>query len=278
MSQQEHEREFMARAAEHYERYFVPSIGAPVAAHLVEAASLHPGERILDAACGTGVVTKLAAAKVAPGGGVAGVDPNPARGAAARATTPAGVPIAWHEAPAERVPFADGTFDAVLCGMGLQFFGDRAAGLREFHRVLVPGGRLAANVPGPAPPPLAIMADALARHIGPEGAAFVHAVFALHDPDELRHLATQAGFEHRDVRSADVALSLPPPAEFLWQYVGSTPLAAIVAKASDGGRRALEEDFSRNCQALAATRPVTGTVRITTLLAKKQGASAHRHA
>ena len=49
-----------------------------------------------------------------------------------------------------------------------------------------------ANVPGPTPPLLAIMADGLARHIGPESASFVHAVFSLHDPDDLRNLATQA--------------------------------------------------------------------------------------
>ena len=259
----------MSRMAEHYERFFVPSIGAPVAADLVEAADLHPGERVLDAACGTGAVTKRAAEKVAPGGEVAGLDPNPAMLAVARATTPPGVPIAWHEAPAERLPFSDESFDAVLCGMGLQFFADRAAGLREFHRVLVRGGRLVANVPGPAPPPLQIMADGLARHIGPDSASFVQAVFSLHDPDELRQLATAAGFEHVDVRSGDVALQLPPPAEFLWQYVSSTPLAAAVEKAGEQRRRALEAEFSERCQAFAPSGTLAGTVRMTTLVATK---------
>jgi SAM-dependent methyltransferase len=124
----------MRRTAENHERYFVPSIGAPVAADLVKAASLRPGERVLDAACGTGVVTKLAAKRVAPGGTLAGLDPNPAMLAVARATTRSDVSIDWHEAPAEDLPFPDESFDAVLCGMGLQFFADREAGLREFHR------------------------------------------------------------------------------------------------------------------------------------------------
>jgi ubiquinone/menaquinone biosynthesis C-methylase UbiE len=269
MSQRRYDVEFMRRTAENYERYFVPSIGAPVAADLMKAANLRPGERVLDAACGTGVVTKLAAERVAPGGTVAGLDPNPAMLAVARASTRSDVSIDWHEAPAENLPFPDESFDAVLCGMGLQFFSDREAGLREFHRVLVPGGRLVANVPGPTPPPLEIMADSLARHIGPESASFVHAVFSLHDPDDLRNLATEAGFEDVDVRSAVTPLALPPPAEFLWQYVWSTPLAAAVAQADEERRAALENEFTEKCQAFAPTGTLTGGVNMTTLLATK---------
>ena len=261
--------ELRRRTAENYERFFVPSIGAPVAADLMRAASLRPGERVLDAACGTGVVTKLAAERVAPGGTVAGLDADPAMLAVARATTPSDVSIDWHEAPAEDLPFPDESFDAVLCGMGLQFFSDREAGLREFHRVLVPGGRLVANVPGPTPPPLQIMADSLARHIGPESASFVHAVFSLHDPGDLRNLATQAGFEDVDVRSAVTSLELPTPAEFLWQYVWSTPLAAAVAQAGEERRAALENEFAERCQAFAPTGTLAGGVKMTTLLATK---------
>jgi ubiquinone/menaquinone biosynthesis C-methylase UbiE len=269
MSQRRYEVEFMKRTAENYERYFVPSIGAPVAADLMETARLRPGERVLDAACGTGVIAKLAAERVAPGGTVAGLDPSPAMLAVARATTRSEMSIEWHEAPAEDIPFPDDSFDAVLCGMGLQFFSNKEAGLREFHRVLVPGGRLVANVPGPTPPPLEVMAESLARHIGPESAAFVHAVFSLHDPDDLRNLATHAGFEDVDVNSAFRSLELPPPAEFLWQYVWSTPLAAVVAHADEERRRALENEFSEKCRAFTPMGTQAGGVRMTTLLATK---------
>jgi ubiquinone/menaquinone biosynthesis C-methylase UbiE len=261
--------EFMSRVAENYERHFVPIIGAPVAAVLIEAAMLRPGERVLDAACGTGVVTKLAAARVAPGGAVAGLDPNAAMLSVARATTPADMAIDWHQAAAEELPFPDESFDAVLCGMGLQFFSDKEAGLREFHRVLTAGGRLVANVPGPAPPPFEILAGALARHIGPESASFVSAVFSLHDPEDLRGLATSAGFEDADVVSGVIPLALPAPREFLWQYVWSTPLAAAVSQASDERRTALEHEFTEKCGPLAPAGTLAGDVTMMTLITAK---------
>jgi ubiquinone/menaquinone biosynthesis C-methylase UbiE len=259
----------MKRMGENYDRYFVPSIGAPVASDLLKQADLHPSERVLDVACGTGVVTKLAAERVAPGGAVSGLDPNPAMLAVARDSAPSGVPIDWHEARAEELPFPDASFDAVLCGMGIQFFSDPEKGLREFHRVLIPGGRVVANVPGPAPPPLEIMADCLARHIGPDSAAFVHQVFSLHDADVLRNLATQAGFGDVDVRSAVTPLDLPAPEEFLRQYVQSTPLAASVGRADESDRAALEKEFSERCRPFAPKGRLEGGVKMTTLTARK---------
>lgn len=235
----------------------------------LQAANLRPGEHVLDVACGTGVVTKLAAKRVGPEGAVSGLDPNPGMLAVARESVPSHLSIDWYQAPAEDLPFPDESFDAVLCGMGVQFFSDREKGLREFHRVLVPGGRVVANVPGPEPPPLEIMADCLARHIGPEGASFVHRVFSLHDLADLRELATQAGFDDVDVHSAVTPLNLPAPEDFLWQYIRSTPLAATVEQADEEHRAALGNEFSERCRAFAPKGRLEGGVRMTTMIARK---------
>lgn len=269
MSRRGYDAKFSEKAAENYERYFVPVIGAPVAADLVEAATLRPGDRVLDVACGTGAVTRLAAEAVGPEGTVSGLDPNPAMLAVAREAASNGASIDWHRAPAEEIPLHDDSFDVVLCGMGLQFFSDRAAGLREIRRVLVPGGRLVASLPGPTPRPLAIMADALARHVGPGSAGFAHAVFSLHDAGELRGLLTDAGFQDVDVRSAVKNFALPAPEDFLWQYVRSTPLAAAVAEVDDESRDALERDFSEQCQELVREGGLPLQTNLTIVIARK---------
>src|SRR3546814_7630784 len=88
--------------------------------------------------------------------------------AVARAATPEGMSIEWHEANAEAMPLPEASFDMVLCQLGLQFMPDRQAALREMRRVLVDGGRLAFNVPGPMPRIFAVMGEAIARHVRSE--------------------------------------------------------------------------------------------------------------
>jgi ubiquinone/menaquinone biosynthesis C-methylase UbiE len=242
MAQQHFGPGFGATAPENYERFFVPAIGRPLANDLVRVASLRAGERVLDVGCGTGVVTRLAAERVGPGGTVAGVDINPGMLAIARSVTPPEMGIEWYEAGAESMPLPDGAFDAVLCQMSLQFIADRLRGLREMQRVLTPGGRLVLNVPGPAAPMFEILADAMGRHIAPRAAGFVRAVFALNEETELEDLLKDAGFGQVHVRAETRELSLPAPRDFLWQYVSSTPLAAIVAEADDEVRSSLERE------------------------------------
>jgi ubiquinone/menaquinone biosynthesis C-methylase UbiE len=254
---------------ENYERYFVPAIGAPVAADLIAAAAIRPGERVLDVACGTGVVTRRAAERTGEAGEVAGLDVNPGMLAVARSVTPPGVAIDWNEASAEAMPFPDGSFDVALCQMGLQFVPDKAAALREMHRTLAPGGRVVLNLPGPTPPLFAAMAESLAENVQPESGKFVHVVFSLHDAQQLRRLTSEAGFDDVDVQSRPKTLRLPPPADFLWQYVHSTPLAGVVAGASDEQRAALEQDVCARWQDFTTDGGMEMTVTVTTVTARK---------
>ena len=235
-------KQYGGNAAENYERYFVPTIGMAFATALLDAAELHPGERVLDVACGTGVVTRLTAERVGPDGAVVGLDINPAMLAVARSVPSSGAAIEWHEASAESLPLADGSFDVVPSSLGLQFMPDKASALREMQRVLASGGQLAIATVGPTPPLFAILEQALARHLNPEAAGFVRAVFSLHEPQELEKLTSGAGFRQVEVRSKALSVTLPEPPEFLWQYVHSTPLAAAVTQIDDVGRAARERD------------------------------------
>jgi SAM-dependent methyltransferase len=188
--------------------------------------------------------------------------------AVARATTPPGVAIDWHEASAEAMPLPDASFDAVLCQMGLQFVPDKHAALSEMRRVLAPGGRLILNVPGPTPQLFVIMAQALARHIGAEAAGFVNHVFSLHDSAELQSLINGA-FGDVSIQTDTKSLRLPAPEEFLWQYVHSTPLAGAVAKVSDERRTSLEREVVAKWQEFVRDRGLMLQLRMVVATAWK---------
>lgn len=236
---------YAASAAENYERHFVPAIGEPVARLLIAAARPAQGERVIDVACGTGVASRLALEAVGSEGSVVGLDANPGMLEVARSVSPEG--IDWLEAPAEDLPVPDASFDLALCSMGLQFFSDRGAALRELRRALAPAGRALWCTPGPTPPLFEALGVALTHHIGPGASMFVHAVFSLHDASEARTLMDAAGFGRVDVEITSVPLRVAPPADFFWQYVRSTPLAAVAAELGDGERAALEAEVVERC-------------------------------
>lgn len=253
---------------ENYERYFVPAIAAPLAVGLIETAALQPGERVLDLACGTGIVARLAAERVGPAGTIAGLDINPGMLAVARAAAPPAAAIAWHQAPADATALPDAAFDVVMCQMGLQFFADKAAALREAHRILAPGGRIVVNAPGPAPELFIVLADALARHIKPGLAPFVQQVFSLHDTAQLQALIAQAGFTQATAEPGIKTLALPPATAFLWQYVRSTPLAAAAAEAGEAARAALERDIAARWEPFGHDHRLTLELRVVTASAR----------
>src|SRR5215510_3024239 len=187
-------------AAAFYERY-VMLIMEPWVHRLVDVAMLQPDEHVLDFACGTGFVARLAAQRVGVKGRVVGIDLNPGMIEAARKTdTP--TTIDWRIGDAAAVPFEDGGFDAVLCQQGLQFFPDRVQALREMRRVLRLGGRLALTVWSAVAdtPYAAALAAALTRHVSPEAGCMAQTPHALHDSAELHGLVSSAGFRNVRVR------------------------------------------------------------------------------
>ena len=104
---------------------------------LAAQAVVRPGDRVLDACCGTGDLT-LAAARA--GGRVTGVDFSEAMLERARRKSAA---VEWVHGDLLSLPFADDAFDAATIGFGIRNIEDLTAGLRELARVLGPGGRLA---------------------------------------------------------------------------------------------------------------------------------------
>lgn len=233
-------------SAEAYERYLVPLLFAPGAEYLIGLAAPGPGERVLDVACGTGIVARSVAGRVGADGTVVGLDLNEGMLEVARkASSEVRPPIEWRQGDATDMPLPDGAFDVVFCQQGLQFFEDRPAALREAHRVLVPNGRLALSVlrsvkhnPGWVP-----LAEALERHVGPDAGSMMRSPFPALSTDELRDIIAGAGF--RDVRIfiGIGPVRYPSAEEFLRLEAVSSPLAGPIGGLRDDVREALIRDL-----------------------------------
>ena len=110
---------------ENYERELVGPLFRPWAELTVDEVNPGPAERVLDVACGTGIVARVAGERIGSGRGLVGVDISPGLLAVARAVAP---DIDWREGDAGALPLADGEqFEVVLCQQGLQFFPDKPA-------------------------------------------------------------------------------------------------------------------------------------------------------
>ena len=235
-------------APEVYERELVPAVFGVWAPIIVELAQPRPSERVLDVACGTGVVARIAATRVGPSGTVVGIDLNPGMLSVARSVVSpnsrSGGQLQWQEASADKLPFPDGSFNVVYCQLGLQFFADRPAALREMRRVLGTEGRLALMVwrgihesPG-----FAVLADALERHVGQAAAAIMRAPFGLSNADELEALVRAAGFQNVAIQQRSGTVRFPSVERFVLSYVAGSPLAGPVSQADDAARAALITD------------------------------------
>ncbi len=216
---------------------------------MVELAHPSPGERVVDVACGTGIVARIAAARVGPSGSVAAVDLNPGMLNVARsvATNGASASIQWHEASADKLPFPNSSFDIAYCQLGLQFFADRPAALREMHRVLVPEGRLALMVwrgIGESPG-FQALAEILEKNIGPAAATIMRAPFGLSDASELNHLVEAAGFRDVKVDQRVGTIHFPSIERFVSSYIAGSPLAGHVSQANDAAREKLRADSAQ---------------------------------
>ncbi len=169
---------------------------------LTVAAVVRPGDRVLDACCGTG---DLAIAARNAGGDVVGLDFSARMLERARRKSES---IAWVEGDALSLPFGDGSFGAATVGFGVRNLADLERALGELRRVLVPGGRLAileiTTPRGLLAPFYRVWFDRIVPLLGRAlkgGAAYEYlpaSVRRFPGPDDLAGLMQDAGFE--DVR------------------------------------------------------------------------------
>lgn len=211
--------------AEMYEQKFVPSIFAEWAETLVDAAAPATDARVLDAACGTGIVARTVADRLGPSASITGVDLNPAMLQVASRVAPG---LDWREGDVCDFPLEDASFDTVLCQMALMFVTDRCAALAEFARVVRTGGTVALVVPASlaAQPAYRPFVKATVRHAGDEARSLLGTYWNCGDLDALVADAVAAGLEVTDRRTRTGTARFESPRDFVETEVGASPLAA----------------------------------------------------
>jgi ubiquinone/menaquinone biosynthesis C-methylase UbiE len=196
--------------AEAYEKVYVPTFFAPLGQALLDRVKPNKTDRVLDVACGTGILGRLLHERSADSKRFVGVDINPAMVEVARKLSPGGD---YRGGNATELGFDAGEFDLVLCQHGLMFFPDRARALREMRRVLTDGGRLGLSTwRSLAENPVSEALTEIGRkHFdGP-----LDLPFSMGDEKQLTAMIEAAGFAKAQVDTVEVEATFPDAASFV---------------------------------------------------------------
>jgi ubiquinone/menaquinone biosynthesis C-methylase UbiE len=228
-----------------YDELLVPIFFEPYAEDLAGRVGDLTAGAVLETAAGTGVVTRALARALSEQVRIVATDVNEAMLRLAERSAPR--PITFQRADAQRLPFADGEFDAVVCQFGVIFFPDRDAAYREAHRVLAPGGRFLFNTWDRLEhnQTSLVVARAVADEIPHDPPRFIERIpFGYYDDDRIRADLQRAGFESVTIdvvervtvcsaRSAAVGLCVGTPFRGAIEERAPGRLDAIAAKAAE---------------------------------------------
>ena len=139
MSTPDTDKVFTGSIPKFYDTYLVPLIFEHYAADMADRAKSSSPARVLEIAAGTGVVTRALASVLGDGVSIVATDLNQAMLDHA-SSVGTQRPVEWRQADAMQLPFADGSFDTVVCQFGVMFFPDKSKAFSEARRVLRPGG------------------------------------------------------------------------------------------------------------------------------------------
>ncbi len=225
-------------AAGAYESVLVPRLFTPCAIALLTRLGLNPGETLLDVACGTGIVARLAAPVLGPTGRVIGRDLAESMLERARAAhlPDDSAPIDYGVAPADQLDVAGESVDVVTCQQGLQFFPDAHAAVAEMRRVLRPGGRAGIAVWRRIEecPFWAASQVAAAELLDADAAASINAPFAWPGEQALVDVLRGAGFTDVVVSTHSVVMHFESGMRHALTSLVATPLGPHLATMDAG--------------------------------------------
>ncbi len=246
--------QLILESARTYHDRAVPVLFDPWGRRLLENVPVVPGNAVLDVACGSGAVTRLAAARVGEKGFVTGLDLNPGMIQTAKEVfKDVRLPVEFHLGDATDMPFEDARFDAVLCQQGVQFIPDKARAVQEMHRVLKTGGWAGFtqwlgidHIPG-----YRVLCDALDRHVDPKAGDVMRTPFQAEDGTGLRAIVEEAGFREARHEVQVGTVRYPSADEFTQLSIDGVPpgpkghLKAMYEMVDATHRKALFEEVQQ---------------------------------
>lgn len=227
---------------ENYDRYLGPSFFEPFANDLAARLDPQHHRNILEIACGTGIVTRQLRDHLLPDAWLVATDLNPAMFALAQEKFDPKENVIWHEADAGALPFADGSFDAVVCQFGVMFFPDKEAALRETWRVLRSSGVYLFNVwdSFEQNPVAGTAHETIASFFDRDPPSFYQTPFGFYDPDLIRRLLQQAGFDEIEISTVKLPCQSRSAAEFAIGLVRGNPVAAAIEERGESVDRVVQ--------------------------------------
>jgi ubiquinone/menaquinone biosynthesis C-methylase UbiE len=253
------------KGAESYEDFIVPGVFRNFTPILLNRLAPQPGERVLDLACGTGIVARSILPLVKPGGSVSALDANASFLEVARTRFPEmRNEIDWQEGWAEALPYADGEFDLVLCQQGFQWFKDRPVAVREIHRVLREQGRVGIEVWQSFEQQTAYRTfyEAMANVLHVPVREIVM-TFSAGEENTLCGLFEEAGFQQVHVEAVSANTRFPDPDEFvrLW-FTGLASMIPAFTELNSDQQARLVKDLSGKVAGLIQDHTTRGVLSL----------------
>jgi SAM-dependent methyltransferase len=257
---------FSGTVPANYDRYLGPALFEPYAADLAARIPAGHRVRVLELACGTGRVTRRLRESLPASAELVATDLNePMLDYARTVVTDQG--ITWRPADAQDLPFDDGSFDVVVCQFGLMFLPDKARGLGEARRVLVPGGVLIASVwESVAEHPHARAIQAALEELFPDAPpTFLAVPHGYNDPERIRADFAAAGWDDPRIELVRLEGESPSARDLAIGFASGSPLTHELAeRGADPSEVAL-----RLADALGGASPYTVELAALVLTAMK---------
>jgi ubiquinone/menaquinone biosynthesis C-methylase UbiE len=251
-----------------YHRGIGPFLFEPFARNTAERIQARAPRRVLETACGTGIVTRRLCEVLADDALLVASDLNEPMLAVARDAVGAAAGVEWTRADMCKLHFRDGGFDAVVCQFGLMFASDKLAAVREAHRVLTPGGSFLLTTWGSLDRnPIIGVAHYALGLLFPEDPPeyLMRAPFGYGDPDALTDLLHAGGFRDVVVDVVEKAATAPSALELAAGLIEGNPLVDEIKLRDEARLPDVVRAVARVIARQFGDKPVRG--RITALVA-----------